>query len=140
MIMAASVFLLAACNAENERKETAQHDENVMSMSMSSNNPSISRYTIGDHVPTELVCMVNDAFMNEKQIPVAVNGNIYYGCCPICKDRLANEETARTAVDPVTNKKVDKASAYIAITGDKGAVSYFEDEANYQKFVRINKL
>lgn len=73
------------------------------------------------------VCMVNDQFMGRPQIPVPVNGTTYYGCCPMCKGRLANDPSSRQAVDPVTNRPVDKAVAVIG-RAESGAVVYFESE------------
>jgi YHS domain-containing protein len=53
----------------------------------------------------------------------------------MCKERLTKDVEARTAVDPVTGKKVDKATAVIAAQAD-GKVLYFESEktlAQYEK-------
>ena len=138
LIMAAAVILFAACSNSTNEKNTTTHDHSNMAVNTPSRSRSISKYEIGDPVPSELVCMVNDAFMNEEQILVPVNGKDYYGCCPMCKDKLVNDLSARTAIDPVTNNRVDKADAFIAITGDKGIVSYFENENNYRTF--INQL
>ncbi|HLS29959.1 MAG TPA: hypothetical protein VK021_03810, partial [Flavobacteriaceae bacterium] len=66
---------------------------------------------------------------------VIVDGKTYYGCCKMCEDRLPVDETVRVAVDPISKNQVDKADALIAITGSKGEVSYFENEANYKKYV-----
>ncbi|HLL54166.1 MAG TPA: hypothetical protein VK447_11495 [Myxococcaceae bacterium] len=74
-------------------------------------------------------CMVNNMFMGKPQIPVQVEGKTYYGCCEMCKDRLANNPAARTAVDPVSKRPVDKSAAVIA-RADSGALVYFENEAN----------
>lgn len=65
-------------------------------------------------VPTKKVCMINNQVFEKDQIPVAVQGKTYYGCCEMCKERLAKDAEARTATDPVTGKKVDKATAVIA--------------------------
>ena len=79
------------------------------------------------------VCMVNDRSMAMEQIPVEVDGKTYYGCCPMCKERLAKEESFRYAIDPVSGAKVDKAKAVIgALPG--AAVVYFESIANLEKF------
>lgn len=93
-------------------------------------------YQKGDVVPPDEVCMVNNAFMGKKQIEVAYNGNKYYGCCEMCKKRFSKEEAVRMAVDPVSQKQVDKSRAVIAITGDNGKVSYFENDANYKTFFK----
>lgn len=80
-----------------------------------------------------LVCMVNDQFMGRAQIPVVVNGNTYYGCCPACKERLTKEVSIRTSVDPVSKKPVDKALASIGQT-ESGSVLYFENERNLSTY------
>lgn len=86
-------------------------------------------------VETKKVCMVNNAVFEKDQIPVQVSGKTYYGCCEMCKERLAKDAAARTATDPVTKKPVDKATAVIAAKPD-GTVLYFESEktlAQYEK-------
>ena len=80
-----------------------------------------------------LVCMVNNQFMGRPQIPVTVNGNTYYGCCEMCKGRLANDPSARTAVDPVSQRAVDKATAIIG-RADNGATLYFESEQTFAAY------
>jgi YHS domain-containing protein len=80
-----------------------------------------------------LVCMVNNTYMGKAQIPVEVQGKTYFGCCPMCKERLANEPDTRTAVDPVTGETVDKATAVIAKDAD-GNVRYFANQANLRGY------
>lgn len=82
-----------------------------------------------------LVCMVNDQFMGRAQIPITVNGNTYYGCCPACKDRLANDAQVRAATDPVSSKPVDKAVAVIGQTAN-GSALYFESQRNLEAYSR----
>jgi YHS domain-containing protein len=84
-------------------------------------------------VEPKKVCMINERFMNNDQIPVEVNGKTYYGCCAMCKERLANDATKRVAVDPVSGKTVDKAKAVIGAASD-GVVVYFESEKNLKKY------
>lgn len=84
-------------------------------------------------VEAKKVCMVNNAVFEKDQIPVPVNGKTYYGCCEMCKERLAKDAEARTGVDPVTGKKVDKATAVIAALPD-GTVLYFESEETLKKY------
>ncbi len=79
------------------------------------------------------VCMMNDRYMGTAQIPVDVDGKVYYGCCAMCKERLAKDRRARVALDPVSGKEVDKATAVIAKRAD-GSVLYFENEANLEKY------
>lgn len=76
-----------------------------------------------------LVCMVNDTYMGKPQIAVEVDGKTYFGCCPMCKERLMNEPDTRTATDPLTGETVDKATAVLAQDAE-GAVLYFANEQN----------
>ena len=139
LVMVAFLILLAACNnSANEKGRMSSRGHNSMTANTPSKNGSISKYEIGDPVPHKFVCMGNDAFMNEEQILVPVNGKDYYGCCAMCKDKLVNDLSARTAIDPVTNNRVDKADAFIAIAGDKGVVAYFENEQSYNQFFLKN--
>jgi len=82
---------------------------------------------------TKKVCMVNDQLFERDQIPVEVQGKTYYGCCAMCKERLTKDAAIRSAIDPVTGKKVDKATAVIAARAD-GSVLYFESEETLAKF------
>lgn len=81
----------------------------------------------------KLVCMVNDQYMGRDQIPAVVEGRTYYGCCAMCKERLAKDAAARKAVDPVTGKTVDKARAVIGRAED-GKVAYFENGENLDRY------
>jgi len=84
-------------------------------------------------VPTEQVCMVNDAFMGKKQIPIPVQGKLYYGCCQMCVSTLTNDADERQAIDPVSGHGVDKATAVIGALPD-GNVFYFENEVNFNAY------
>lgn len=84
-------------------------------------------------VESKMVCMINDRSMANEQIPVPIDGRTYFGCCSMCKERLEKSEEARYAVDPVSGKKVDKATAFIgALPG--AVVLYFEHEANFDRY------
>ncbi len=48
------------------------------------------------------VCMINNQVFDKEQIPVEVDGKTYYGCCAMCKERLAKDADSRKAVDPVS--------------------------------------
>lgn len=84
-------------------------------------------------VESKMVCMINEHAMGKEQIPVEVEGRTYYGCCDMCKKALANDASKRAAVDPVSGKKVDKATAVIASQQD-GRVFYFENEKTLAKY------
>lgn len=82
----------------------------------------------------KFVCMVNNHLYEKVQFPVEVNGKTYYGCCPMCKDRLKTDVTLREATDPISKKKVDKATAVVGATPD-GRVFYFENEKHMKKYL-----
>lgn len=86
-------------------------------------------------VEARKVCMINNRVMANDQIPVTIGDRTYFGCCPMCKERLEREEGARTAVDPVSGLKVDKALAVIGATAT-GEVHYFESAENLRRFAR----
>jgi YHS domain-containing protein len=79
------------------------------------------------------VCMVNDQFMGTPQIPIAVEGRTYYGCCAMCKERLAKDPATRLAPDPVSGQSVDKASAII-VQDSSGKVMYFASEDTLRRY------
>lgn len=79
------------------------------------------------------VCMVNNTVFPRDQIPVEVDGKTYFGCCEMCKGRLAKDAAVRTATDPVSGKPVDKATAVIG-AGPDGKVQYFESEETFAKY------
>lgn len=85
-------------------------------------------------VENEKVCMVTDMHFPKKQIPVTHEGKTYYGCCENCKETLSKDSKARTAVDPVSGKSVDKAKAVIAASADHSVV-YFENKKNFLQYV-----
>jgi len=73
-------------------------------------------------------------FAQEKEQPkqvIAVKGQ-----CEMCKKRIPQEAAVRVTIDPFSKKEVDKATASIAITGDQGEVSYFENETNYRNYIK----
>ncbi len=91
-------------------------------------------YQVGDHIPNELVCMVNNADMGKEQMEVPVDGKMYYGCCEMCVGRLNEDESSRFATDPFNGNEVDKSQAYIVLSSKDGAVAYFETEDSYKKY------
>lgn len=90
----------------------------------------------GELVPSDEVCMVNDAYMGKKQFDVKFQGKTYYGCCDMCKERIPKDASVRVATDPYSHKQVDKAVAVIAVTGNNGEVSYFENKDNYDNYFK----
>ncbi len=86
-------------------------------------------------VETKHVCMINNQDMGRDQIPVEVEKKTYYGCCEACKKALNEKPETRLAVDPVSGKTVDKATAVIGAKAD-GSVLYFESEKTFEEFLK----
>ncbi|HLT08223.1 MAG TPA: hypothetical protein VK014_11905 [Cyclobacteriaceae bacterium] len=129
------VYLLAlmtvvACQNTKEKQEETQADA-----STAIEVTGVPSYRIGDEVPHDLVCMVNNAYMGKKQFEVPFEGRMYYGCCNMCVERIQTDEGARTAVDPYSSKEIDKSEAFIVLVSSQGHVAYFETEENYKSFL-----
>ena len=86
-----------------------------------------------ERVQPARVCMVNNNVFPKDQIPVAVECKTYFGCCEMCKGRLAQDPALRSATDPISGKPVDKAKAVIGATPE-GKVFYFESEKTFAAF------
>lgn len=119
--IAVLAFTLTSCN----ESKTAE----VQTAAIASTTP-----TTGDIVPTDNVCMVNNAYMGKKQFEVDFEGKTYYGCCEDCKRKIPQQENARVAIDPVSGNEVDKSVAIIAIADAYDNVLYFENEENYKTY------
>jgi YHS domain-containing protein len=79
------------------------------------------------------VCMIHNQVYKNDQIPVSVDGRTYYAFCDMCKSQLANDPETRSAFDPVSGKKVDKAKAFIGMLPDN-TVLYFESEKTFEQY------
>lgn len=131
-------MFLSGCNSqEKEKVQTTQTEVNQVAESALK---AEQKYKIGDQVPNDLVCMVNDAYMAKAQIPIGVNGKIYYGCCNMCVETLNEKETARMAVDPVTGEAVDKSEAFIVLVNKRGEVAYYKSEGSYKSALEAGKI
>ncbi len=127
-ILTGVFFLITALGCNSQPQENGQ-DPDVQQQAA-----AIQSYQVGEQVPNQLVCMVNDAYMGKPQIEVPVNGKTYYGCCQMCVKKLNEQESARTATDPQSDKKVDKVDAYIVLLDEQGTVGYFESEESYEAY------
>ena len=119
---------LASCNGN--ANETAKVTQQLVT------DTNQKAFNKGDIVPSDLVCMVNDEYMGKKQFEVNFEGKTYYGCCQMCKERIPKDQSVRMAIDPLSKNQVDKATALIAVTGDRGEVSYFENKATYTNYIK----
>jgi YHS domain-containing protein len=78
--------------------------------------------------------MMQDTVMAVAAIPLAHDGKTYYGCCKMCKAKIATEPARYTlARDPVSGVSVDKATA-VLLSVD-GRVHYFESEDTRKRFM-----
>ncbi|MEW6145941.1 MAG: TRASH domain-containing protein [Thermodesulfobacteriota bacterium] len=84
-------------------------------------------------VESKYVCMVTNQLYDKEQIPVQVEGKMYYGCCQMCEAKLKEDPSSRMAVDPVSGKDVDKSTAVIGAAPD-GKVYYFENVEDLRAF------
>lgn len=130
----ALVLALLACGlvlrpgraqGQDESKPGAAQSK-TMPMGSEVSPPSGKLTKVEDH---KKICMVTNKAFEKDQIPVEVEGRTYYGCCEMCKTALSNDPEKRSAIDPISNKKVDKSSAVIGVDA-KGRVLYFENDKN----------
>lgn len=84
-------------------------------------------------VDSKYVCMYTNKHFTTEQTPVSVEGRTYYACCEMCRNQLPDDASTRTAVDPVSGNKVDKATAIVGV--DKaGNVYFFESVESLNQF------
>ena len=85
------------------------------------------------------VFMINNRFMNSKQIAVPLNDKTYYGCCEGCVKALKEDSTTHYMPDPLSREQVDKAIAFIIGKPDfKEDVLYFKTETNAKEYFSKN--
>lgn len=131
-IVTLAAVLLTSCESKKPEIPTkATENKEVVKEIAENNNPEK-----GKNVPNNMVCMVNDAYMGKEQIEVSFEGKMYYGCCNMCKEKIPKDKSVRYATDPHSLKKISKADAYIVVIGNNNEVAYFENEENYQKFLK----
>jgi YHS domain-containing protein len=129
VILSISMFAVTTSNIEAQQMQKPPHETVAKQNAQSPNGK----------VKSSFVCFVNNRYMGKEQIPVEVNGKTYYGCCQGCVGNLQNNRKVRYAIDPYTNKEVDKALAYIVVKPGSSEVWYFESEKNYSSYSSANK-
>jgi YHS domain-containing protein len=137
----ATTLLLLACNSTKPSKQEAPvtHDQPVAeapaapSVAIAPPSSSAAEQSLTLVVDSSQVCMVNNQFMGRQQIPVEVEGKTYFGCCEMCKGRLAKDPSSRSAKDPVSGELVDKANAVIAKKAN-GEVLYFKNNETFERY------
>ena len=133
----------AYVNAETStQKETEGETKTTIEKTIETTESTQTSKNVTDRslrqVPSNKVCMANDTLFEGPQMKVTVNSRDYYGCCLMCKGRLARNREMRRAYDPLTGAQVDKATAIIGVD-KKGKAYYFENEANLKKY-RLPKV
>lgn len=143
--------LLASCTSENSTvtqapaaaqtttEAPASHESHMAVANVQTQAPSSTKNLMTkEGLPKDLVCMVNNAYMGKKQVPVPFENKMYYGCCEMCVNTIQQQREVRYAVDPVTGEEVDKSQAFVALKtgGANGDVLYFASEENYHKFMQ----
>lgn len=95
---------------------------------------------IGVVVPDSMVCMVSGEIKHKAINPIELEGKTYWGCCGQCETKLKyNTKNARMAKDPISEKLISKADAYIRINPENNRkVMFFESEANYNEYLKKN--
>lgn len=134
-VMAGALF--SACN-DVPRRGTTRERTTVVQDSASLARLRLT-YQPGDHIPREFVCMMTDQYREMRQMLVLFEGRAYYGCCEKCREQIPRDASMRTAVDPFSSEPVDKATAYIVLTGNDDKVIYFASEENYRQFLKQEK-
>lgn len=85
--------------------------------------------------PRSHVCMMQDTLLKTPGIPIQHAGKTYFGCCPMCNEKIASEPNRYTvARDPVSGKAVDKATAELFSLGT--AVFFFESPDTRDRFAK----
>lgn len=90
-----------------------------------------------DTISHSKICMVDDIYQGDyPTLPLTLNTGTYYGCDAKAINDLTTKLALRTDLDPITNRKIDKASAIIAIHPKRdGKVLYFESMESFNQYL-----
>jgi YHS domain-containing protein len=105
---------------------------------ISSSHAYAGKFPMLKKVDSPDVCMITNKFMGAKQIAVPIGKKVYYGCCEMCVGTLNKDVKSRYAIEPLTGKRVDKATAVIGAKKD-GVVLYFENQNNFDTYLKKSK-
>ena len=86
-------------------------------------------------IPTRAgVCMMQDTVMAGPAIALTHDGKTYYGCCEMCKAKIAADPKRYTlSRDPISGTVVDKATAELLSVD--GRVLYFESSDTRHRYM-----
>ncbi len=90
-----------------------------------------------DTISHNKICMVDDIYQGDyPTLAVLLSANTYYGCDAKAIHELSSKQDVRFAIDPVTKRKVDKASAVIGLNPKRdGKVLYFESKTTFTQYL-----
>lgn len=91
-----------------------------------------------DTISHSKICMVDDIYQGDyPTLSVRLSVNTYYGCDAKAIHDLSNKQEIRFAIDPVTKRKVDKASAVVGLHAKRdGKVLYFESKETFDQYLK----
>lgn len=124
--------------AKGERQFRYTFFATLMAVLIFTSYAHAGKFPILKKVDTPEVCMITNKHMGKAQIAVPIGKKVYYGCCEMCVGTLNKDVKSRYAIDPLTGKKVDKATAVIGAKKD-GAVMYFENQKNFDAYLKKSK-
>lgn len=90
-----------------------------------------------DTIAPKKICMVDDIYQGDyPTIHLSLASKTYYGCDAKAIHNLTLKSELRSAIDPVTNQKIDKATAVIAIDPKRdGKVLYFGSMQSFNQYL-----
>jgi hypothetical protein len=92
-----------------------------------------------DTISHSKICMVDNIYQGDyPTLSVLLSANTYYGCDAKAIRELSIKEDIRFAIDPITKRKVDKASAVIGLHRKRdGKVLYFESKKTFTQYLNV---
>ena len=92
---------------------------------------------VTDTIEHKKICMVDDIYQGDyPTLAVRVRNKTYYGCSQKAIRDLTGIDSLREAIDPVSQERVDKSKALIAIHPDRdGKVVYFGSKDTYGTYL-----
>ncbi|MBI5453307.1 MAG: hypothetical protein HY956_01625 [Deltaproteobacteria bacterium] len=151
-VIFAAAFTVAALGASNaaENQEAIAKLEaakgnylaSLRMEALQTGNPVPERMSTGPasawlkKVAANEVNMAANTFEKKAQRSVSIDGKSYFTNGGASEFNLAENPSARFATDPLTNKRVDKASA-ATYADASGKVYYFESDATFQGFIAL---
>jgi hypothetical protein len=90
-----------------------------------------------DSISHSKICMVDDIYQGDyPTLPFRLSKSTYYGCDAKAIHELSTKQEVRFAIDPLTKRKVDKATAIIGLDPKRdGKVLYFESRDTFNKYL-----